>query len=156
MEALGSNDNWQSVYLDARKYINLNKKDHQVLAIWALAWYTVSGNVPYLDLPSTAWDLYSSTARGYTQGRYTGKNMLYLEAEYRFNLMKNGLIGGVVFSNASAFPKGPADFNLRILPAIGTGLRIKINRDSGTNLAVDYAHGIDGSWGFWLTIGEVF
>jgi hypothetical protein len=155
-KVFGSDNNWQSVYLDARKYISFSKKKNQILCFWALAWFTVSGKPPYLDLPSTAWDVYSSTARGYSQGRYTGKNMIYFETEYRFNLMRNGLIGAVVFVNASAFPKSILDVNLRILPAAGAGLRIKINRDSRTNFAVDYAHGVEGSWGFWVTIGEVF
>jgi len=153
---IGSDQNWQSVYLDGRKYISLNKRKNQILCFWGLAWFTVSGNPPYLGLPSVGWDVNSTTARGYIQGRYTGKNMLYLESEYRFNLMKNGLIGGVIFSNATAFPTPTTNLNMRILPALGGGLRIKINRDSRTNFAFDYARGIEGSWGIWVSIGEVF
>jgi len=61
-----------------------------------------NGNPPYLDLPSTGWDTYSNTGRGFIQGRYRRKNMVYLEAEYRFKVSKSGLLGGVVFANAQS------------------------------------------------------
>ncbi len=154
--ALASDNNWQSIYLDGRKYISFSSRKNQILCFWGLAWLTVSGNPPYLDLPSMGWDSYSTTARGYIQGRFTGKNMLYFETEYRFNLMRNGLLGAVVFSNVSAFPDHKTNLNMRLLPALGTGLRIKINRDSRTNFAFDFAHGIEDNWGFWLGIGEFF
>lgn len=154
--ALGSDNNWQSVYLDARKYISLSKKKNKILCFWGLAWFTVSGSPPYLSLPSTGWDSYSTTARGYIQGRFTGKNMLYFETEYRFNLMRNGLLGAVVFGNLTAFPTPNNISTMRLLPALGTGLRIKINKYSRTNFAFDVAHGLEDSWGFWLTIGEMF
>ena len=53
-------------------------------------------------MPSISWDDYSNTGRGYVPGRYTGRNLVYIESEYRFGLTRNGLLGGVVFINAES------------------------------------------------------
>ena len=92
---LGSNDNWQSLIIDVRKYFKIQRKN--TLAFWSYNWFTFGGKVPYLDLPGTGWDTYSNTGRGYIQSRLRGKNFVFLEAEYRFGILKNGLFGGVVF-----------------------------------------------------------
>src|ERR1700743_306571 len=92
---LGSDQNWQSLIVDLRKYINFPSSTHNVLAIWSYDWFTVGGGKPpYLLLPSTGWDAYSNTARGYIQGRFRSKDMLYFESEYRFGITSNGLFGG--------------------------------------------------------------
>ena len=67
------------------------------------------GNPPYLDLPSTGWDSYNNTGRGYVQGRYRGKDLMYLESEYRFGITRNGLFGGVVFANAETVSNYPSE-----------------------------------------------
>lgn len=154
---LGSNTNWQSLTIDVRKYFKLSPGINQnILAFWAYAWLTPSGNPPYLDLPSTGWDAYNNTGRGYIQGRFRGKNMLYLESEYRFGISQNGLFGGVVFANAESFSNYPSNDFDKIWPAVGLGLRIKVNKHSNTNIAIDYGFGADGSRGFFVNLGEVF
>jgi hypothetical protein len=42
------------------------------------------------------------------------------------------------------------------VPAGGIGLRIKVNKKSATNLAIDYGIGINGSRGFFVNLGESF
>ena len=82
--------------------------------------------------------------------------MIYLESEYRFGLTKNGLLGGVVFANAANYSR-TVNANLHdIIPAAGSGVRIKINKHSNTNLCIDYGVGVDGSRGFFVNLGEVF
>ena len=66
-------------------------------------WLTINGNPPYDLLPSIGEDPYSNTGRGFAQGRFRGKNMLYVESEYRFGILKNGLLGGVVLSSSINF-----------------------------------------------------
>ena len=46
--------------------------------------------------------MYGNTGRGFIQGRFRGKNFVYGEAEYRFGITRNRLLGGVVFSNAQS------------------------------------------------------
>ena len=154
---LGSDNNWQSLLFDLRKYITFPAGTHNVLAIWNYDWFTVGGGKPpYLLLPSTGWDAYSNTARGYIQGRFRSRNMLYLESEYRFGLTTNGLLGGVVFANAQSFSEPNSGHYEYITPGYGAGLRISLNKFSRTNLCIDYGWGIHGSGGFFVNLGEVF
>jgi hypothetical protein len=152
---LGSDSHWQSFSLDLRKYYRLSSVTNNVLAFWALCEFT-TGNVPYLDLPSTATDTYHNSGRGYAAQRFRGKNELYLEAEYRFRLTRNGLIGGVLFTNAESFSEFRTNQFVKIAPAAGAGLRIKINKQSNTNVGFDYAYGINNSRGLFVNLGEYF
>jgi hypothetical protein len=153
---LGSDNNWQSLIIDTRKYIKLKTKRSNIFAFWSYDWFTFGNNVPYLDLPSSSWDTYSNTGRGYIQGRLRGKNFLYLESEYRFQITCNGLFGGVVFANAQTVNTNENRQYQTILPAAGAGLRIKLNKTSKANFAIDYAVGLNGSRGFFFDVSEVF
>lgn len=154
--ALGSDNNWQSIVGDFRKYIKLTPKGNHILALWSLNWFTFGGKVPFFDLPSTGWDTYSNSGRGYVQGRFRGANMLYLETEYRFNITKNGLFGGVVFANAQSISDWPENKFKAIYPAAGTGVRIKVNKYSKVNFDIDYAIGVGGSHGLYFNLSELF
>ena len=155
LQMLGSNSNWQSVLVDVRKYIHFPDTKN-ILAFWSYNWLTVSGKPPYLDLPATGWDTYNNTGRGYVQARFRSDNMLYLESEFRFGITKNGLLGGVAFANVQSFSDYPSDGFSRLWPAAGAGLRLKINKHSATNIAIDYGVGLNGSKGFFVNLGEVF
>jgi hypothetical protein len=156
MVVLGSNQNWQAVMLDVRKYIKVPGYKNSVLALWGYSWLTMGGNPAYLDLPSTAWDTYSNIGRGYIQSRYRGPGLLYAEAEYRFVLTENGLLGGVVFANAQSVSEWPGLKFEVIAPGVGLGIRVKVNKHSNTNFALDYGFGADGSNGIFVNLGEVF
>jgi len=151
---MGSDNDWQALVIDLRKYFRLGRAKN-ILAFWSYNWFT-SGTTPYLDLPSTGWDSYSNIGRGYIQSRFRGKNLLYLEAEYRFKLTHNGLLGGVLFTNAQSVTEWPSNKFTTISPAAGAGLRIKLNKFSGTNLSIDYGFGINGSRGLFINLGEIF
>jgi hypothetical protein len=151
---LGSDDNWQSLLIDARKYFPITK--NSILGFWSYNWLILSGRPPYLDLPSTAWDTYTNTGRGFIQGRFRSKYMLYAETEYRFQITNNGLLGGVVFANTQAFSNWQTNHFNKLQPAAGGGLRIKLNKYSKTNLDIDYGFGSGGSRGLFINIGEVF
>ena len=156
MTSLGSNTNWQSLVLDVRKYINFPRGSQNTLAFWNYTWLTLDGKPPYLDLPSTSWDPSNNTGRGYIQGRYRSLNMLYFESEYRFGITQNGLLGGVVFANAQSFSNWPTAKFTTVAPAAGLGIRIKVNKLSRTNIAIDYGFGVKGSRGLFVNLGEVF
>jgi len=155
-QVLGNIDSWNSFIVDARKYFTFPARSNNVLAFWSYDWFTRKGRVPYLLLPNTGGDPNSNTGRGYIQGRYRGNNFVYLEGEYRIQLTRNGLFGMVVFGNAESVTKnGIRDVNV-IAPGYGAGLRIKLNKFSSTNLAVDYGFGVGGSRGLSVNLGEVF
>jgi hypothetical protein len=153
---MGSDQNWQSLLMDFRKYFKLPGYKSSVFALWSYAWLTLNGNPPYLDLPSTGWDTYSNIGRGYIQSRFRGNNLIYAEAEFRFVFTENGLLGGVFFANAQTVSEWPSNRFETILPGVGTGLRIKINKHSNTNFAIDYGWGVGGSNGIFVNLGEVF
>jgi hypothetical protein len=153
---LGSDHNYQSLTIDLRKYFKPFVNSDNILAFWSYNWFTFNGNAPYLDLPSTAWDAYSNMGRGYIQSRFRGKNLLYVETEYRFGITRNGFLGGVVFANAQSVTDWPSNKFQTIYPAVGTGIRLKINKHSNTNVCIDYAFGLNGSNGIFINLGEVF
>jgi hypothetical protein len=153
---LGSYSDWTSLLLEWRGYFRLPSSSNNILAFWSYNWLTLSGTPPYLMLPSTGWDKTFNTGRGYIQGRFRSNNMLDAETEYRIQLTRNGLFGMVVFANFESFSnintwKFPA-----IAPAGGLGLRIKLNKYSRTNIAIDYGWGRQGSHGFFVNLGEAF
>lgn len=152
----GSTQNWHSLLIDIRHYIQLPAAPHSVLAFWGYSNITLSGTPPYLDMPSIGWDDCSNTGRGYTPGRFTGRNLVYFESEYRFPLTSNGLLGGVVFGNAGSIIKNMSDNLHTINPGGGVGLRIKIDKYSNTNATCDFGVGVSGSWSFSFGFGEVF
>jgi len=152
---LGSNSYWHSWLLDLRKYYKLSPNSNNILAFWGMAWISSAGT-PYLDLPATGIDMYNNSGRGYAQGRFRGRDMLYLESEYRFGITPNGLLGGVLFVNGESLTDYPNNQFQKVAPAIGTGIRIKANKHFDSNICIDYGYGIDHSHGFFVNLGEVF
>ena len=153
---LGSDNDWQSLIIDTRKYFKFPENSQNILAFWNLEWLTLSGKIPYLIMPSTGWDDQYNSGRGYIQSRFRGRNMSYLESEYRFQISRNGLFGGVVFANVQSYSGDLSSTYATLLPGYGAGLRFKINKHSRTNICLDYGIGKNGSGGFYVNLGEVF
>jgi len=154
---LGSDNNWQSLLVDVRKYVHFPAGSNNILAFWTYDWMVLKGTPPYLDLPSTAWDTYTNVGRGYIQGRFRSNQLLYLETEYRYGITRNGLLGGVVFVNGQSLSEWPGNYQFKyVQPAAGLGLRVKLNKVSKTNIDIDYGFGAQGSRGLFINIGEVF
>lgn len=152
----GSTSNWNSLIIDLRQYVPLTHKWYAVMAFWGYAWITLSGKPPYLDLPGIGWDSYNNTGRGYAAGRYRGRIMFYLETELRFDILRNGLLGAVVFGNMQTLSDYPGRYFGMIQPGGGVGLRIKFNKYTNSNSSLDYGFGTHGSRGFATNINEVF
>ena len=49
---LGSDNNWQSLQIDYRKYIHIPGGSKHVLALWSFDWFTLGGSKP--PLPAAA------------------------------------------------------------------------------------------------------
>jgi len=156
LHALGSDANWSSLLIDLRKYFRLNDHTKNVLAFWSYNSFTLNGHPPYMDLASTGWDTYGNTGRGYIQSRFRSLDMVDLEGEYRFGILKNGLLGGVIFGNLQSYAEYPSSKFAAINPGYGAGIRIKFNKFSRTNVCLDYAFGLHGSNGLFVNLGEVF
>jgi len=155
LNELGSTDDWQSVYIDMRKYFSFSKKQKNLLAFWTYYWGVVNGNVPYLDLPSIGWDYLNHSGRGFQQSRYRGKHLLYFESEYRRDISRNGLWGFVIFSNLHTTSEYLTDRFVYWHPAAGFGVRLKFNKISKTNISLDFGFSKD-FFGIDLALGEIF
>ncbi len=153
---LGSTSSWRSLIFDLRKYFKFPAGSDDVIALWNYDWLILNGKPSYLDLPSTQWDESSSTGRGYIQGRFRGAQLVYLEAEYRYKITSNGLLGAVFFVNGESFSAAPGTRLQAIQPGYGPGLRIKLNKVSNTNISIDYGFGRQGSNGLFIDVGEIF
>jgi outer membrane protein assembly factor BamA len=159
MKILGNKDPTNTFSCEWRSFHGLSKANpRHLIAFWLLGNFSKSGELPYMILPATSYDQRSRSARGYTQGRYRGNNFVYGEAEYRFPISKpGGILGGVVFANATSTNNVAQDLKLfeSVRPGYGFGLRIMADKNSRTNLAIDYGFGYKSS-GFYLAASEVF
>lgn len=153
---LGATQNWNTIRVDLRKYFSVSRNSNNILAFWSYNWFTLSGKQPYFDLPGNGWDTESNVARAFRQGRYTAKNLIYIESEYRFDITRNGLIAGSVFANAlSVSNKTNTKFD-PILPGAGCSIRMLANKYANTHLVLSYAIGLNGASGFSFNLGEAF
>lgn len=157
---LGSDQSSSLLMLDYRHYINLSqKRKRNLIALWGFGNFVVSGNVPYMNLPSITWDMFGRSGRGYAQGRFRGENMVYTEAEWRFPLQQNKeTFGGTVFVNAASFSSKTTNEKLfnQLNPGYGLGLRVMINQKNRTTISADYGFGQKGNSGFYLNVNESF
>jgi hypothetical protein len=140
-----------------RKYISLNPgmpQQQNTLALWSYLWTVLHSDAPYLNLPSIGWDPGNRSGRGIDQNRYRGKTLFYLESEYRRDITANGLFGFVVFANVNTV-SGSGHMFTSWHPAVGTGLRVKFNKGSNTNIGIDFGVS-QGYKAIKLNLGEAF
>lgn len=153
---LGSDNNWQSLYIDLRKYISLTHTGSKnMFAFWAYYWTSLTPGTPYLDLPSIGMDPYQRSGRGIEQSRYRGQRLCYFETEYRRDITANGLLGFVLFSNVNSVTQPNNNRFVYWHPAGGGGLRIKFNKKSDTNVCIDYGFSKNYS-SVRINLGEAF
>jgi hypothetical protein len=153
---LGSSNNWQSLYIDLRKYLSLSYGERKnMLALWAYYWTTLSQGTPYLNLPTIGMDPYQRSGRGIEQNRYRGESLVYFETEYRCDITADGLFGFVAFANVNAASQVDNRKLTYWNPAAGAGLRVKFNKKSGTNIGFDYGRSRNYS-AFMVNLGEAF
>ena len=163
---MGSSQNSSLISSEARAYLGLSPSaPRNVIAFWVIAQGVVTGAMPYLALPSIGWDARNRSGRGYLQGRFRGTAEFYAEAEWRFRITNNGVVGGVLFANAESFARpavnipqyseaGESLFQA-FRYAGGFGIRLMLNRQSRANMTLDFAWG-DKTLGLYFGAGEVF
>ena len=155
---LGSSKDFFQIVYDFRKYWSLSTKNpSNVLAIWSLASFNLSGTLPYLEMPNTASDPYARSGRGYTISRFKGPSYFYFETEYRFPITRNKLLSGVCFVNTQTTSNS---LNKELFgtwaSAGGAGLRVLFQKLARTTICFDYAIGEYGSKGFFIGLNEAF
>ncbi len=155
---LGSTHNAYQLQTDFRKYWQFSTdRPNHVLAFWNFGSYNLAGKLPYIDLPGTAKDTYARSGRGYTMGYFKGASFFYSEIEYRYPILRNQFLSGVVFANVqTANDQMGTKLFQTWQPAAGAGLRLLFNKATRTNLCIDYAFGKFGQHGLFLGLNEAF
>ncbi|ERJ60401.1 BamA/TamA family outer membrane protein [Sphingobacterium paucimobilis] len=157
---MGSSQNAIQLLTDFRKYFQLfpeRGRPNHVLALWYYGSYNLSGKLPYLDLPGTGKDPYAKSGRGYTNGYFKGRSYAYGEVEYRFPILRNQFLSGVVFGNIQTVDDQMGTKLFKYWqPSGGAGLRVLFNKMTRTNLCIDYAIGKFGQKGLFLGLNEAF
>ncbi|HET6541097.1 MAG TPA: BamA/TamA family outer membrane protein, partial [Chryseolinea sp.] len=156
---LGNKNPSNFFHIEWRSFHPLSTKNpRHLIAFWFMGDFTPEGKFPYMILPATAYDQRSRSARGFSQGRFRGNNLVYGEAEYRFPISAcGGLWGGVLFLNATTASNPLQSLGLfeSVKPGYGVGLRLMVDKATRTNLAIDFGFG-DKSSGFYLAATETF
>ncbi|MBD1426332.1 BamA/TamA family outer membrane protein [Sphingobacterium arenae] len=155
---MGSAQNAYQLQTDFRKYWPLSSvRPNHVLGFWHWGSYNIGGNLAYLDLPGTGKDAFARTGRGYTNGYFKGNSFFYSEVEYRFPILRNQFLSGVVFGNVqTANDRLGTKLFQQWQPGGGAGLRVLFNKATRTNLCIDYAFGRFGQRGLFLGLNEAF
>jgi hypothetical protein len=151
---MGSDDSWQSLETEFRAYPQTSLPGHGILAFWGLTWFSF-GAPPYLELPAIGWDYNNRSGRGYAQGRIRAGDLVYGEAEYRVTLTRDGLWGAAAFFNLTSASDDTGTLQSPD-PGGGFGIRLKLNKHSDTNIAIDVGFGAQGSGGVFFGTGEAF
>lgn len=147
-EFYGSEYDFSKLILDIRHFIPLGLE--HVLA-FHLYGESQAGDVPYYHLAMLGGD---ELLRGYFLGRYRDKNLLALEAAYRFPLYWR--FSGVLFAGAGEVARKPDELvNVPVRWAVGTGLRYSLNQEERLNLRLDVGVG-PGTVGAYFTAREAF
>jgi outer membrane protein assembly factor BamA len=129
-------------------------KNNQVLA------FNLSGGFAFGDVPFDGYQIYGvrNSLRGYEAGKYKGKNMVALQAEYRWPFYKKW--GAVFFGGTGSVwgndNNGEEAFERDWLPSGGLGLRYMVSKAKKINLRLDYAIGVDGNQGVYFGVMEAF
>lgn len=129
-------------------------KENQILA------FNLSGGFAFGDVPFDGYQNYGvrNSLRGYETGKYKGKNMVALQAEYRLRFYKRW--GAVAFAGTGSVwgneDNGETEFERDWLPSAGLGVRYMVSKEKRINIRLDYAVGVDGNQGLYFGVMESF
>lgn len=153
---LGSDTDFRSLYLDVRGYVPVPGR-RDVVALWTYAWSTF-GTTPYLLLPQLGADPEHRSGRGYVEGRYAAKDLLYAEVEYRAHVWEwLGAAAAVNLdapSNRGTGLPGHRFDDLHV--GFALGVRALLSRASRASLALDAAWAPGGTLRVYLNANETF
>ena len=151
-EFLGSTTDYTFLAYDYRQYWEMPWLNKNILGIWATGAFTF-GDPVYTGLPAIASDPFLRSGRGWTAGRIKGMDMMYTEVEYRMPVYN--LFGVVAFANGSQFSDMDRNFG-KLKLGYGFGLRMKLNKASRSNFALDFGWNEEGYAGFYMQLNETF
>lgn len=146
-DGLGSDFDFDMHTLDFRKYTTIKK--NRILALQLFIRH-MKGDVPFTDLATLGGD----HMRGILGSRFTDKNKITAQAEYRFPISQR--FSGVTFAAIGDVANKPGNFKFdEFKYTYGGGIRYALNKDEKINLRFDI--GV-GPWGVspYIVIREAF
>jgi outer membrane protein assembly factor BamA len=147
--ALGSDFSFNRFFFDLRKYVRLSSA--QCLAFQARLLFQ-TGNPPFWRMGLLGG---AESMRGYYLGRYRDKDMITLQAEYRW-VPVFWRIGLVAFASLGDVVATFGGFDVgRFKYAYGLGLRFVFDPKQRLNLRLDFGFGKETS-GIYFTAAEAF
>ncbi len=153
-EGFGGTSDYELLRADARHFFQLggSERYRDVLGLQGIG-YFATGDAPLVELAQLGS---GEIMRGYYEGRYSDRNYLAAQAEYRLNI-KNSAFGFVGFASAGAVAPQIGSFNLNNLrTAAGAGIRFMVDPIERLNLRADVAFTGEGDFNFYIQIGEAF
>ena len=146
-----ANSVYNTVSLDARKYVEKGERKQHVLA-GRFFHNSVFGTPGFYDYSLLGGD---RLARGYLYGRFRDKHLTTLQLEYRALILCR--IGIAAFGGISGVYQDFTNWNAQnIKPNLGGGIRFLVDKRENTYLRFDYAIGVSKQSGFYVSFGESF
>jgi outer membrane protein assembly factor BamA len=148
-KTLGSDFKFNRLFLELRKYVPFS---YAHCLAFQTRFLFQTGDPPFWRMGLLGG---SEIMRGYYLGRYRDKNMIALQAEYRWVpvLWRIGLVAFAGFGDVAA-TLGRFDLG-RFKTTYGLGLRFVIDPKQRLHLRVDFGFG-KGTSGVYFTAGEAF
>lgn len=145
---LGSTFNFSYLNLLYQKFWQIKRK--HIIALQTKIRYGF-GEIPLLDLSTAGND---DLLRGYPKNRFRDRHFTGSQVEYRFPLFWR--LGMVAFAGAGDVFSNTNELSLKHLKySVGTGLRFAVNPAERLNIRIDYGHGREGGY-FYFVVAESF
>ena len=151
---VGGTHEYELTRVDARKFYQLKgDEDYRDVLAFQGVGYFATGNVPLVELGQLGS---GEIMRGYYEGRYTDRNYVAAQAEYRLNF-EDSAWGAVGFASAGTVSPGVSEFfDQPLRTAVGAGIRFEVDPVERLNLRADVAVTGEGDFNFYIQIGEAF
>lgn len=144
---IGSSEDYTKYIIDARYYLPVGR--NQIIAMNFYSHMSV-GDVPFQDMALLSNGVHS---RGYGTGRYLDKNLMSLQAEYRYYF---GRFGVSAFASTANIGETALKALKMDKPTFGGGLRFKPFRAQRMYFRADVGFNTHGDIQFYLGLDELF
>ena len=149
-EFLGGTQKFELTRFDIRYFTQPLKKSSSILA-FQLMMHISHGDTPLHELGRFGGD---ETMRGYFEGRYSDRNLLTAQVEWRQKI--SPLWGLTAFAGVGGVAPTINQFNISTLrPAVGVGVRFLIDPEEDLNLRLDFGAGQE-KLNYYFKIAEAF
>ncbi len=147
-KSIGGDFNFSTNSIELKKFYAIN--ENAVLALHGFGKFNV-GDVPIRNLAMIGG---SEMMRGFYKGRFSDKDILTAQTEWRQHIYNR--FGITVFASAGEVSPETSRFSFdKVHFAYGAGLRFMVEKKEKLNLRLDYGRG-EGENGLYIILKEAF